>query len=110
MDHFTEWAESAGTMTAKMVHFFLTSGKVAEQGYKSCVSLMKPAERYGDVRTESICNRILVYSSMPSVRKISSIMRNRQDKAHSKKEAPAVSSSYGIIRGAAYCCKGDEQK
>ena len=109
-EHFTEWAGSVGPITAKVVRFFLTSGKAPEQGYKSCVSLMKLAERYGNARVESACDRILAYSSTPSVRNISSILKNGQDKVAAKKDEPTASNSYGITRGAAYFRKGGSEK
>lgn len=109
--HFTEWAMSVGPMTAKMVRCFLASGKAPEQGYKSCVSLMKLMDRYNNAsRLESACRRILSYSSTPSVRNIASMLKNGQDKVAAKKDEPAASNSYGIIRGAAYFRKGGADK
>lgn len=109
-EHFTEWAVSVGPMTAKVVRFFLASGKAPEQGYKSCASLMKLMERYGASRLESACERILSYSSTPSVRNIASILKNGQDRVAAKKEEPTASNSYGITRGAAYFRKGGGDK
>lgn len=109
-EHFTEWATTVGPMTAKVVCFSLSSGKAPEQGYKSCVSLMKLMERYGTSRLELACERILSYSSSPSVRNIASMLKNGQDKAAAKKEEPAASNSYGITRGAAYFRKGGSEK
>lgn len=109
-EHFTEWAVSVGPMTARVVRFFLTAGKAPEQGYKSCVSLMKLAERYSANRLEGACERILSYSSAPSVRSIASMLKNGQDKVATKKEEPAASNSYGITRGAAYFRKGGAGK
>lgn len=109
-EHFTERAASVGPMTTKVVRCFLTSGKAPEQGYKSCVSLMKLMERYGASRLESACERILSYSSTPSVRNIASILKNGQDKIAAREEEPAASNSYGITRGAAYFRKGGVDK
>lgn len=109
-EHFTEWAVAVGPMTAKVVRFFLSSGKAPEQGYKSCISLMKLMERYGTSRLEGACERILSYSSTPSVRNIASILKNGQDKVTAKKEEPAASNSYGITRGVAYFRKGGDHK
>ncbi len=55
--------------------------------------LRKP---YGTSRLEGACERILAYSSTPSVRNIASMLKNGQDKAAAKKEEPAASNSYTI--------------
>lgn len=109
---FTKWATAVGPMTTKVIQHFLTSGKVPEQGYKACASLTKLANRYGDSRLENACRRILSYSSTPSVRNISSILKNGQDKLELRKAEPKPTSlnSYGITRGAAYFRKAGEQK
>ena len=109
-EHFTQWAETVGPMAAKVIRCFPTSGRAPEQGYKSCVSLMKLAERYSVGRLESACELLLSYSSTPSVRNISSMLKNGQDKVVARKEGPAASNSYGITRGAAYFRKGGEHK
>lgn len=109
---FREWAESVGVHTTKVVQYFLNSGKAPEQGYKACTSLMKLGERYSTQRLENACKRILEFSSSPSVRNISSILKNGQDKLAVSRETPAQTetNSYGITRGAAYFRRGGEQK
>lgn len=73
---FSRWAMSVGSMTEKVVQHFLTSGAAPEQGYKACASLTKLGERYGRERLENACGRILAYSATPSVRNISSLLKN----------------------------------
>lgn len=111
-DSFKEWAATVGAMTSKVVQHFLTAGKAPEQGYKACASLMKLESRYSTLRLENACKRVLEYSSAPSVRNISSILKNGQDRLPVPKEEPKTSepNSYGITRGAAYFRKGGEQK
>lgn len=107
---FSRWAMSIGPMTEKVVQHFLTSGTAPEQGYKACASLTKLGERYGRERLENACGRILAYSAAPSIRNISSILKNGQDRPvkAAKPDKPAVSNSYGITRGASYFRKGGE--
>ena len=109
-DDFQLWGQSIGIKTAEVVKFFLTSGKEPEQGYKSCASMMKLADRYGHERLEKACERVLIYSSSPTVRNISVILKNGQDKVKTNCEKPIDSSnSYGITRGAGYFRKGGER-
>lgn len=109
---FREWAESVGPNTFHVIQHFLSSGKAPEQSYKTCASLMKLGERYSTQRLETACKRVLEFSSVPSVRNISSILKNGQDKLPVSKEVPthAEPNSYGITRGAAYFRRGGEQK
>ena len=111
-EHFTEWAASVGPMTSKVIQHFLTAGKAPEQGYKACASLTRLGDRYGKVRLEHACERILAYSSIPSVRNISSLLKNSNGKSRLKDrtQEPAASNRYGITRGAAYFRKGGERK
>ncbi len=67
---------SVGPMTEKVAQHFLTSGQAPEQGYKACASLTKLGERYGRDRLENACGRILAYSATPSIRNISSFLKN----------------------------------
>lgn len=109
---FREWAESVGPNTFHVIQSFLSSGKAPEQGYKACASLMKLGERYSTQRLENACKRVQEFSSNPSIRNISSILKNGQDKIPVPNETPAHTepNSYGITRGAAYFRRGGEQK
>jgi transposase len=109
-EDFQLWGESVGIKTAEVVRLFLTSGKEPEQGYKSCASMTKLADRYGHERLEKACERTLIYSSSPTIRNISVILKNGQDKVKTDCKKPIDSSnSYGITRGADYFRKGGER-
>ena len=109
-DDFSRWAMSVGPMAEKVVQHFLNSGAAPEQGYKACASLTKLGERYGKERLENACGRIMAYSTMPSVRNISSLLKNGQDRPVKTAELdkPTVSNSYSITRGASCFRKGGE--
>ena len=111
-DSFSEWATSVGPMTAKVVQHFLTAQRAPEQGYKACSSMTRLEKRYGAVRLENACGRILSYGSAPSVRLISSMLKNGQDRVELQVDGkPAASpNSHGITRGTAYFRRGGEQK
>ena len=109
---FRTWAAEVGPMTGKVVEYFLTSGKAPEQGYKSCASLTKLKKRYGAVRLERACEHLLSFSSSPSIRNLSSILKNGQDRSQSNENAAEAepTPSYGITRGPAYFRRGGEQE
>lgn len=110
-DDFKLWAMSVGPMTEQAVKSFLESGKAAEQGYKACASLTKLGERYGKERLEAACTRILAFGTTPSIRNISSILKNKQDNKPVSSTQDRIQSSnrYGITRGAAYFRKGGDR-
>ena len=107
-DEFAVWANGAGSSIAKTVQYFLNSGKEAEQGFKSCASLMKLEKRYGSKRLDDACERVLRLTSQPTVRNISVLCKSSAEKqpdyAHVK-----TRSGHGITRGAAYYNKGGKR-
>jgi len=76
-DDFKSWGESIGVNTFAVVTSFLSQGKVVEQGYKPCASLTRLADKYGHEQLEIACGRVLVYSSAPTIRTISTILKKR---------------------------------
>ena len=110
-DDFKVWAMSVGPMTEKVVAYFLESGRVPEQGYKACASLTKLGERYGKKRLEAACAKILAFGTTPSIRNLSSLLKNGQDKQpeQSEQNGAAASNRFGITRGAAYFRKGGDR-
>lgn len=69
-DDLQSWASTIGPNTERVVRFFLESGTAPEQGFKSCVSLKKYADRYKTERIEEACRQILLFTGDPSIRGI----------------------------------------
>ena len=109
---FTEWAVSIGENTSSVVRYFLSIGKEPEQGFKFCASMTKLAERYGVQRLEKACGRLLAFTSSPSIRTLTSILKNGQDKVSmpEEKQNEKGTAHHGITRGAAYFRKGGTSK
>jgi len=112
-EEFKVWAQSVGEQTSTVISLFLNDGREPEQGYKACASLTKLADRYGHERLENACQRVLLYSSTPTIRNISTILKNGQDKIKTGRDpksevSPDSSGGYAITRGAAYFQKGGE--
>ena len=110
-ESFLDWGKSMGHSTHLVIKHFLFMHKVEQQGYKSCASLMKLADRYGTDRLENACAKALSYTSNPSLKNISTILKNGQDKVVLTSESARVSNKeslkYGITRGASYYKGGD---
>ncbi len=106
-DEFKEWAKSVGRSTEEIIKYFLTSGSIPEQGYKACVSLTKLCKRYGKKKLESACERMLAFSSSPSIRTITTLLKNSKG-SNEPTEQSDSSNKYGITRGAAYWKRGGD--
>lgn len=105
---FTDWAKQVGSETLTVVNYLLGSGKAPEQGFKACASLTNLAGKYGFKRLENACSRALEYTPQPSIRNISSILKNGQDRLPKDNITPKTTpvKSYGITRGTDYYSKG----
>jgi hypothetical protein len=105
-DDFMSWAQAIGKKVSAVVHHFLSNGKEAEQGYKSCASLTRLADRYGAKRLEAACARVTQITAVPTMRSISSILRTMRDDKGPDTLSAEESNRYGITRGAGYFSKG----
>lgn len=110
-ESFLDWGKDIGHSTLIVVKHFLSMHKVEQQGYKPCASLMKLADRYGMQRLENACAKALSYTPSPSLKNITTILKNGQDKVALVTVPDSVSnkesSKYGITRGASYYEEGD---
>lgn len=111
-EDFEAWAVTIGPNTEKVVHHFLTDGKEAEQGYKSCASLTKLEKRYGAKRLEDACERVLALASAPTIRNITLLIKTKSASKEAKKDtavpAQRETVNHGITRGAAYYSRGGQ--
>ncbi len=101
-DRFRNWAAHVGESTVAVVQQFLNANKVEQQGYKSCMTLLKFADQYSPVRLEAACRRAMTFSLLPSLKSIQSILKSGQDKLVEESEPVSTPSRYSFTRGAAY--------
>ena len=66
------WARSVGEFTAKLFETILDSRQYPEQGYRSCLGILRLAKDYGNARVEAACRRAFIIGghSYKSVRSI----------------------------------------
>ena len=100
---FIEWACDVGRYTEMIVRAIFDNCKAEQQGYKSCIGIVKLADKYTPERLENACIKALTFTSQPSLKIIQSILRSDQDRSDSEPEPKSeVSSKYGFTRGADY--------
>jgi transposase len=69
------WAETQGPSTAGLCKAILESKPHPEQGYRSCLGIIRLADRYGTERLEAACARALKARAL-SYRSVESILRH----------------------------------
>lgn len=108
-ERFIRWAEQIGQHTAAVVRLFLSAHKVEQQGYKSCMALLKLADRYSAQRLESACRKALSYTVSPSLKSVQSILKSGQDKllAEDAPAKPEEPKAHKFTRGAGYYKRGE---
>ena len=108
-ERFIRWAEQIGQHTAAVVRLFLSAHKVEQQGYKSCMALLKLADRYSPQRLENACRKALSYTASPSLKSVQSILKSGQEKllAEDAPAKPEEPKAHKFTRGAGYYKRGE---
>lgn len=104
-DRFRKWAERIGTNTCRVVNAVLASQRVEQQSYRSCMGLLKLADKYSGQRLEAACKKALSYTARPSCKSIKNILAAGQDKFDTESQAPntaSIQDRHAITRGADY--------
>ena len=104
-DRFRKWAERIGSNTCKVVHAILASQRVEQQSYRSCMGLLKLADKYSAQRLEAACRKALSYTASPSYKSIKNILATGQDRSDTeiqKTDIASTQNKHAITRGADY--------
>lgn len=86
------------------MRLFLSACKVEQQGYKTCMALLKSADKYSAARLEAACKKALSFTPSPSLKSIQSILKSGQDRLPDEhmNEPASTPSQYSFTRGAGY--------
>ena len=70
-----------------------------QQTYRSCMGLLKLAEKYSDTLLETACKKALSYTSSPSYKSIKNILVTSSKKLKSEADhTESTHKAHGIIR------------
>lgn len=83
------WGGSIGPQTRQLVTVILESRPHPEQGYRSCLGLLRLAKTYSPERLEAACGRALAAGAR-SYRHVKSILKNGLDRAPVEEPSEAV--------------------
>ena len=101
-DRFIRWAGKIGVHTQKLIENVLNSRAHPQQGFRSCLGILRLGKSYGDDRLEAACRRAVSIGGT-SYRSVESILKHNLD----QKPLPDQSSKsppidHTNIRGARY--------
>ena len=76
---FITWAGTVGPQTAALVAAILADRPHPQQGYRSCLGILRLAKRDGDTRLEAACARAVAVGAR-SYRHVDSILKHGLDR------------------------------
>jgi transposase len=96
------WAATTGPATAGLAEAIMANRPHPEQGYRSCLGIIRLADRYGPQRVEAACARALAARAL-SYRSVESILRHGLDSQPLPTPAPVRTHPRHVnVRGAGY--------
>jgi len=96
------WAGTVGVSVARVVETIMNGRAHPEQGYRSCMGVMRLGSRYGNNRLESACKRALAIGGC-SYKSIESILKKGLDaEALPEEETATLSLFHENVRGKNY--------
>jgi transposase len=101
-DRFRKWASQIGPNTHTVVNAILTSVRVEQQTYRSCMGLLKLAEKYSNALLEAACKKALGYTASPSYKSVKNILTANAEKLAASSDEKTTHKTHGITRGADY--------
>ncbi|HLE80376.1 MAG TPA: IS21 family transposase [Dehalococcoidia bacterium] len=101
---FIRWGAGIGPATGRLVEAILHERPHPEQGYRSCLGILRLERRYGRERLEAACARALAVQAR-SYRDVDAILKHGLDRLPPLVAQGAVASAplvHENVRGAAY--------
>lgn len=96
------WAKSTGPYTNQAVEKILNSYRHPQQGFRSCMGIIRLAKQYGNDRLEMACLKMVAIGT-PSYQSIKSILENGLDRLVIEEATPAAPPiKHNNLRGPGY--------
>ena len=101
-DRFRRWARQIGSNTYEVINGVLASGKVEQQSYRSCMGLLRLAEKYSATLLDEACKKALAYTNSPSYKSIKNLLITMSEVPVVEQQDTQEVNQHGITRGARY--------
>ena len=95
------WADKVGAATRVLCEAILNERPHPEQGFRSCLGILRLAKRYGDARLEAACSRAVRVRAR-SYRHVESILKHGLDRVAMPDEANTLALTHENVRGRDY--------
>jgi transposase len=95
------WAGKVGASTRALCDAILSDRPHPEQGFRSCLGILRLGKRYGDVRLEAACERAMRVRAR-SYRHVESILKNGLDRVTAADEPTSLPLTHENVRGRDY--------
>jgi transposase len=96
-----QWAQKTGPSCAQLVRQIMESRPHPEQGFRSCLGIIRLGKADGQERLEAACRRALHFGTC-SYRSVESILQRRLDQEPLEEELPLNSPAHVNVRGREY--------
>ncbi len=101
-----QWAEKAGPATAQLITTILSARRHPEQGYRSCLGILRLGKAYSPERLEAACGRALLLGSH-RYQSVESILKNGLDRqplpeSSDQTEQQTLPEDHDNVRGSSY--------
>ena len=101
-ERFQRWAEKIGVATCQVIRTVLAERRHPEQGYRSCLGILRLAKTYGDTRLEAACARALLLGTH-RYKSIESILKHGLDSQQADLfDEPELPQQHENVRGSGY--------
>lgn len=101
-ERFKKWAKTIGENTYAVINGILSSSRVEQQSYRSCMGILKLADKYSVARLESACEKALRFTASPSYKSIKNILIAGKDKTQEELPDEEKPNKYALTRGPKY--------
>jgi transposase len=96
-----QWAQSIGPDCGRLVEKIMAARPHPEQGFRSCLGIIRLGKVAGPSRLEAACQRALHFGTL-SYRSIESILKHRLDEQPLEAELPFITPTHDNVRGGTY--------
>lgn len=108
------WGDTIGANTSKLIETILNDRPHPEQGYRSCLGIIRLGQKYGEQRLENACARAL-WAGARSYKHVESILKNGLDQIAFNQPQDQPKQLYFVhdnVRGAQYYSptKGESER
>jgi transposase len=96
-----QWAQKTGSCCADLVRHIMADRPHPEQGFRSCLGIMRLGKAVGQERLEAACRRALHFGTC-SYTSVKSILQHRLDQQPLEQELSLCSPPHQNVRGQQY--------